>query len=178
MPTKKKREPKITKLDEKISIEIKLKVLDIMKSNIDWMMWTINKIDSKVWILVGFYFLVFIEIVKYLESHRILFLSIYIILFSLSIYFLIKNFRLKNVKNLYPNLSTYIPYKEKLDYEWYIDELWSQYMKIKENLNDSIRDRISDLRISIVLFCISISIFISVVLLNSSLVKIILYYNY
>ena len=88
--------------------EIKLKVLDMIKETIEAKLNTINKIDGKMGILVGFYFLAFIEIVWYIKDYKHYLFLLYIITFGVSTFFLVKNFWLKDIKHLHPDFGTYI----------------------------------------------------------------------
>ncbi len=150
--------------------EIKLKVLDIMEETINSKLGIISKIDGKMWILVWFYFLAFIQIVDYIKDYRLRLFIFYLIFFGGATYYLVKNFWLKDIKHLHPDLEIYLTHTGSLTYEWkdwYIEALYSQYSKIEDSVENTLQQRRNDLKISIILFCISLLIFIISMLIKS-----------
>jgi hypothetical protein len=140
-----------------------MQVLDIIKETIKTKLDTVSRIDGKMWILVWFYFLAFIEIVLYIKDYRPCLFLLYLISFGVATYFLVRNFWLRDIRHLHPDLEIYLNHTGKLTYDgqdWYIEALYSQYSKIEDSVEDTLQHRRDDLKISIILFCISLLIFV------------------
>lgn len=136
-------------------IEVKLHALSIMQANNQDRIDTLKSIDTKIGILFGFYFLIFVNVLMYINLAVLPVKVIYVILFGLASYFLVKAFLMSRVKSLYPNVGNIIEDDEDMDEEYYlvyIEQRKMDYEEIWQALDKLIADRTNNFQQSVMFF--------------------------
>jgi len=137
--------------------EIKLKCLDIQVNNIDCKLKTLTSLEYKVWIFLGFFFLVSFENIKYLsEAELCLFKIPMIIFFLISSYFLFNAFFLKEINKLYINVDSTMNYWDKFDIKWFIEHRHEDYKEINDSIDHLIQKRDNSFKYGIIIFLLSL----------------------
>lgn len=158
MPTKKNKRT--------IDASIQEKALGVLTNNISQMLQSLDKIDTQRGILVWFYFLAFVEIANQMKDTNKQLFIIYIIIFGVACWYLLKGFWLSQIKNLYPSIKGYFDGTENPTE--YKQDIFDQYTLIKNDLKQEIANRREDIRMSIIWLCVSLWIFvISILTCNS-----------
>lgn len=143
---------------KKIEENIKLKCLDIQVSNINSKLQTLSWLDYKVWIFLGFFFLVFFENIKFLDNPNLCFLKVSSIIFSiLSLYFLFEAIFLKKINKLYINIDNTISYTWEYKIDWFIKHRFRDYKTIDLEIDKLINDREKSFKIWVIMFMFSLT---------------------
>lgn len=133
------------------NIDVQLKCIDIERKSIDERNVSLNKLDQKIGIFTWFYFLFFIESLNFLQWLCFCIKVLFVVLSIIGIVFLIKSFFVKRIKNQYFNMSHMISY-DRANYKKYIKDIHADYWDIKKELDNLIKDRNEDFKISMLFF--------------------------
>lgn len=137
--------------------EIKLKCLEIQVKNIDSKLQTLTWLDYKIWIFLGFFFLIFFENLKFLnDSNLCIFKVSAVIFFILSLYFLFESIFLKKIDKLYPNIDNAMNYDWRFEIEWFIKHRYQDYIDIDWDIDELIDKRNNSFKLWVIMFLISL----------------------
>jgi len=150
-------------ITNKETTDIKLKCLDIEEKSLQNRFTSLDKLDQKIWIFGGFYFLFFLQALSFINSSSFCLKLLFVIFSVIGISFLIKSFLVKSVDKMHPDLSHFINH-DKLSYDRYIEDQFKNIKDIELSIRRLISSRKYDFSIALLFFWLSIFVILFIFL--------------